>query len=747
MPLTTGQVLQARYRIAALLGAGGMGAVYRAWDLRLDKPVALKEMVPQPGLDAPTLAQLRTQFRQEAVILGKLAHPHLVPVTDYFEEQGNDYLVMAFVEGEALASRIKREGALSETQVVAWARQLLDALAYCHRRGVIHRDIKPQNVVITPDGDAVLVDFGLVKQWDPADPQTRTVMRGVGTPEYAPPEQWGAQGQHTDPRSDLYSLGATLYHALTGQAPPTASDRMVFPKQFKTPRVLNGRVSATVDAALSRAMILAIDERWPDAGAMVQAMTPAIDERWPDTREMAQGLTAVAQPSQVVTSLLQPAPEDRLVGPAVSVPAPTLREMQPVPEPVGVTPEPSRAIRSRSRGAHGWKWAVGGIALLICLVGVAVLSGRLPDLWPGAQKTADVPRTTATLARVVVNPTSTKAALAVVEPSSTPRPVEPILKVGMVTDSGGIDDKSFNATSWRGVELAIQELGIDGSYLESQQQTDYATNLRQYVNQGADLIITVGYQLADDTADIAKQNPDISFVIVDHIYDSPIDNIRSLTFATDQAGFLAGYVAAAATKTGKVACFGGINIPPVAQFLVGYEAGVKVYNEQHSTTIEVLGWDTAANNGVFVGNFESTDDGRRTGEEFLAEGADVILPVAGPVGQGTAEAVKAAGNAWVIGVDSDWTVSVPSYKDIILTSILKNTDVVIYDAIKLAAASDFSGFGGETYLGTLANDGVGLADVAKGAISSDIEKELEDVRQGIIDGTIDTGWADYLANL
>jgi basic membrane protein A len=320
-------------------------------------------------------------------------------------------------------------------------------------------------------------------------------------------------------------------------------------------------------------------------------------------------------------------------------------------------------------------------------------------------------------------------------------------KVGMVSDMGGIDDKSFNATSWKGVQDAIKELGIQGSYLESTQQTDYAPNITQYLNQGTNLIITVGWMLADDTANFAKENPDVSFAIVDMAYDPPIDNVRALTFATDQAAFLAGYVAAAATKTGKVACFGGINIPTVSIFMVGYEAGVKYYNAQHGTNVAVLGWDTAANNGVFVGNFESTDDGRRTGEEFITEGVDIIMPVAGPVGQGTAEAAKAAGNVWIIGVDTDWTVSAPTYTDVVLTSVMKNMDVAVFDTIKQASASDFTGFGGETYVGTLANDGMGLADVAKGAISNAVQKELDDVRQGIIDGTIDTGWATYLANL
>lgn len=318
-------------------------------------------------------------------------------------------------------------------------------------------------------------------------------------------------------------------------------------------------------------------------------------------------------------------------------------------------------------------------------------------------------------------------------------------KVGMITDAGGIDDKSFNATSWKGVDRAIKELGVDGSYLESKQQTDYATNLAQYTNQGTNLIVTVGFLLADDTADFAARFPDTNFAIVD--MPSLGDNVRGLTFATDEAGFLAGYAAAAATKTGKVATFGGINIPPVTIFMVGFEYGVEYYNQKHGTSVEVLGWDTAANSGVFVGNFDSTDDGRRVAETFMNEGADIIMPVAGPVGLGSAQAVKERGNAWLIGVDTDWTVSAPEYKDVILTSVLKNMDVAVFDTIKVAMADGFAGFKGETYEGTLANNGVGIAPIAAGAVPQAIVNELETVKADIIAGKINTGWDTYIASL
>jgi serine/threonine protein kinase len=270
--LAPGTLLQNRYRVSHQIGGGGMGAVYQATDTRLGVPVALKEMLPQPGLDPQTLAQLRRQFQQEATVLARLDHNHLVDVTDFFEEEGNAYLVMKFIEGESLAKRIEQRGALPEAEVLAWADQLLDALAYCHSQGVIHRDIKPQNVIIRPGGQAVLVDFGLFKLWDPHDPHTKTVMRGMGTPEYAPPEQYDAEEGHTDPRSDIYGLGATLYHALTGKKPPTATMRIVNPTALKPIQSIVTQASAQTEAAVTRSMELRPADRFQSAQKMAAAL-------------------------------------------------------------------------------------------------------------------------------------------------------------------------------------------------------------------------------------------------------------------------------------------------------------------------------------------------------------------------------------------------------------------------------------------------------------------------------------------
>lgn len=216
MPLNLGQVLQGRYVIQALLGQGGMGSVYRAHDQTLNRAVAVKERVPDPNASPQGLAQARLQFQREAQVLAALSHPNLPHTYDYFSFGGNEYVVMELIEGQALDQIVQQRGAIGEGAVRAWAAQVLDALMYIHSRNVIHRDIKPANFILKPDGKVVLVDFGLVKLYDPNNPYTITAMRGMGTPEYAPLEQF-SPGMHTDARSDIYSFGATLYHRLSGR--------------------------------------------------------------------------------------------------------------------------------------------------------------------------------------------------------------------------------------------------------------------------------------------------------------------------------------------------------------------------------------------------------------------------------------------------------------------------------------------------------------------------------------------------
>jgi basic membrane protein A len=310
-------------------------------------------------------------------------------------------------------------------------------------------------------------------------------------------------------------------------------------------------------------------------------------------------------------------------------------------------------------------------------------------------------------------------------------------KVCEVTDMGGIDDKSFNATAYKGVEDAVANLGVEGKYLESQQQTDYEKNINAFVDEGCDLIVTVGYALGDATKAAAEANVDQKFAIIDFGYDPTISNVLGLTYDTDGAAFLAGYVAAGMSKTGKVGTFGGMQFPTVTIFMDGFAMGVDYYNTQKGTAIEVLGWDKDAQTGLFTGNFESTDDGRNMAQALMDEGADVIMPVAGPVGLGAAAAIQEQGNAYFIGVDYDWFVSAPNYADIILTSVLKNMDQSVYNVT--AQVLDGS-FAGGTLTGTLENGGVGIADFhdLDSQVPADLKAELETIKTAIIAGEIQT---------
>jgi basic membrane protein A and related proteins len=326
---------------------------------------------------------------------------------------------------------------------------------------------------------------------------------------------------------------------------------------------------------------------------------------------------------------------------------------------------------------------------------------------------------------------------------ATPAPVEeqaPTEDTGMtsflacqVTDTGGIDDKSFNATAWKGVQDAVDELGIEGKYLESQQQTDYEANINAFVEEGCDIIIPVGFLLADATAAAAEANPDMPFAIVDVDYlDAP--NLLGSGFAVNEAAFLTGYLSAGMSETGIVATYGGINIPPVTIFMDGYVLGVEKYNEVHGTDVQVLGWDVEAQDGLFTGNFESTDDGRTLGESLLDEGADVIMPVAGPVGAGTLAVLEERGTGMVVGVDTDWTLQYANQADIILASVLKNMDQFVYEAIKSVMEGTFTG---GTYLGTLENNGVGLG-YGGVDIPADLKAEVDALIPEIISGAVPT---------
>lgn len=286
LSLAIGQVLQGRYRILRSLGQGGMGAVYLAEDLRLaGRMCAVKENVPDPHATPQALAQLRRQFQAEASVLANLDHPNLPKVSDFFSDSGNEYIVMEYIEGEDLASVLARQcGPLPEQPVLIWADQVLDALEYLHGQRpnpILHSDIKPANIILTPQGRIKLVDFGLVKLLDPNNPQTATIMKGMGTPGYAPLEQYAGGARHRDVRSDVYSLAATLYHLLTNLRPPDVHQRLLDPNKLLSPRQAVPALSAATQAAVLKAVEIYPNGRYQTAHDFRQALGTSRAARQP----------------------------------------------------------------------------------------------------------------------------------------------------------------------------------------------------------------------------------------------------------------------------------------------------------------------------------------------------------------------------------------------------------------------------------------------------------------------------------
>jgi basic membrane protein A len=323
------------------------------------------------------------------------------------------------------------------------------------------------------------------------------------------------------------------------------------------------------------------------------------------------------------------------------------------------------------------------------------------------------------------------------EPTNSAQAVD--YKACMVSDAGGFDDKSFNQAGYEGLQTAKNDLGIEVSTAESKDENDYAPNIDAMVADGCDLIITVGFLLGDATKAAATANPDINFAIIDYTDDeiAGMSNVKPLLFQTDQAAYLAGYAAAASTQTGTVATFGGAPIPPVTIFMDGFYYGVQAYNADNGTSVQVLGWDPASpDTGSFTGDFDDKTKGQNLAQGFIDQGADIILPVAGPVGLGAASAAQAHAGTWIIGVDSDWTQTAPEYASIIMTSIMKNMGPAVYDVVQQAATG--AGFSNEAYTGTLENGGVGLGPVAD-AVPAEVQTKLGELKAGIIDGSVTVG--------
>ncbi|MDG4803002.1 BMP family ABC transporter substrate-binding protein [Micromonospora sp. WMMD980] len=306
----------------------------------------------------------------------------------------------------------------------------------------------------------------------------------------------------------------------------------------------------------------------------------------------------------------------------------------------------------------------------------------------------------------------------------------------MVTDVGGIDDKSFNTSAWKGLQEAKKENdNIDIKNVQSKAEADYEVNLKGFVDQKCDFILAVGGLMQDATKAAATANPNQQFAIVDA--NPGVANVYPMQFDTAQAAFQAGYLAAGMSKSGKVGTYGGLPIPPVTIFMDGFADGVAYYNKAKTKNVSVLGWDKATQKGSFTNDFVKQDEGKKVSDALVAQGADIIMPVAGGAGLGTTAAAKASGGKYsVIWVDVDGCESTPDCSAI-MTTVVKNIPEAVKEAVVKAA-------GGEKlqstpgFVGTLANTGVSIAPYHDfdSKVPADLKAEVDKIKTDIAAGTI-----------
>jgi len=318
------------------------------------------------------------------------------------------------------------------------------------------------------------------------------------------------------------------------------------------------------------------------------------------------------------------------------------------------------------------------------------------------------------------------------------------MKFGLVTDTGGVNDKSFNQAAWSGVQRAVRELGVEARYIESKQPTDYEKNIDQFATENYDAIITVGFLMGDATAAKAKQYPNIKFAIVDNAYfptkgspscddtvkdcydDGGLKNVTSLMFQEDEVGYLAGVLAAGMSKSGTVCTVSGMEIPPVVRFVTGFQNGAKWMKADTKTL------------NVYIPSFTDPAKGKETGNSMIGQGCDVVFGVGGNTGNGGLLAAKEKGLP-AIGVDVDQYNTYPEVKDALLSSAAKNVDVAVYNYLK--SVTDGSVKAG-ILTANLKNGGIGLAPYHdwESKIPDSVKAKVQEAADGLKNGTLTTGY-------
>jgi len=668
MPIQPGTDI-GRYHILEQLGEGGMAVVYKAYDTQLEREVALKVLRSGHGDNEKFIKR----FKLEAKALAKLSHPNIVRILDFGEQDGLPYLVMEYISGKTLKQLIGKP--MDYRKAAGLLAPIADALDYVHKQKILHRDVKPSNILIREDSTPLLSDFGIAKilELDETMDLTATGI-GMGTPEYMAPEI--ANSKPVDQRADIYSLGIVLYELVTGRVPYRSDTPMaVLYKHINEPLVNPQKISREISTDFSRLILKAL------------AKDP--ENRFDTAAEIRSALAKIAAGESITIQVqgFQSKKQNRIV-----------------------------------------------IAFFIlAVIGFFLISILLIN----RNRTSSLP--TSLDNQIGKTPTlfssSIPSPITMIE-SPVPIVIPKDLLICFLPDNSGIN-WGINRDISKSVEFAQYYFGVQTKVADPRTHDEYLSLLNDFYDEGCSIIFTHGYLTYDSTKQFAKNYPNQPIVALDNewgVIDDP-NNVKWTEYRRSEGTFLAGYLAAGMTKTGKIGIFTGFSSQAVDSFAFNFYNGIELYNENHNTDIELLGWGHSGLSGAQIGSFTDELKAYERAHTFIDQGVDIIFPIADEANSGVITAVEEYENCVMIGFDYDYAKVYPDSSNKILASVVLNFDDVILKSLDQIGKNQFNN---SLYIGNLMNNAIQLVISPdwQQKIPLDLQNELNTIRQYIIDGII-----------